>query len=193
MLAEGPGLQAERARLAAARPEHLQALAACPQARHPFGGAAAAAAVDRYILQLVTLYYFLLCAGGITWWGETSLLPPGRHGMDAQGLVESPRARVDGCPSAVGCVTLPPSAHIAVPVHAGERERGAGGARGHLPQAGPAAALQLRAVRRPHRPAAPRARLAPLRAGCVRRKSSSIVSARCKSRSSRSRSVRARA
>ena len=82
-----PGMQsklrAEHERLTAARPEHLKALEALSPAQHPFGGAAAAAAVDRYILQLVTLYYVMLCVG-VTWWGETALLPPGRHGMDAR-------------------------------------------------------------------------------------------------------------
>ena len=72
-----------------------------PLVQHPFGGAAAAAAVDRYILQLVVLYYVLLCVGGVAWWGETSLLPPGRHGMDAQGRVETRPGRVDGCPPAL--------------------------------------------------------------------------------------------
>ena len=88
LLAAGPRLQAERARLDLARPAHVAALAARPPAQHPFGGAvAAAAAVDRYILELVVLYYVLLCAGGLTWWGEIALLPPGRHGMDARRLV----------------------------------------------------------------------------------------------------------
>jgi len=84
LLDAGPGLRAERARLEAARPAHLAALQALSRTQHPFGGVEAAAAVDRYILQLVVLYYTLLCVGGLTWWGETALLPPGRHGMNAR-------------------------------------------------------------------------------------------------------------
>jgi hypothetical protein len=84
LLDAGPGLRAERARLEAARPAHLAALQARTLEQFPFGGVEAAAAVDRYILELVVLYYLMLCVGGLTWWGETALLPPGQHGMDAR-------------------------------------------------------------------------------------------------------------
>ena len=84
-LAAGPALRAERSRLDAARDVHVAALAAPTQ--HPFGGSAAVPAVDRYILELIVIYYIMLCAGGLTWWGEVALLPPGRHGMDARRLV----------------------------------------------------------------------------------------------------------
>ena len=86
-LAAGPVLQGERERLDAARPVHVEALAARTPTQHPFGGSAAGPAVDRYILELVAFYYIMLCTGELTWWGEIALLPPGRHGMDVRQLV----------------------------------------------------------------------------------------------------------